>query len=308
MFSYLIRKSLAFLCSLFIIVSLTFFLMKLVPGDPFSEEQALRRDMQESLHQQYGLHKPLMEQYGDYLYKLLQGQLGHSFKYPGRSVTSIIRESFPISAWLGLQAFCMALFFGIAFGTLAALKPHFWQDRTILILTTAGLSVPSFILATLLQYSFAIYFPLLPLARWGTFAQTILPSLALSAAPMAFIARLTRAGLLEVLQSDYIKLARAKGLPFRYWLWQHGLRNALLPVLSYLGPLLANVLVGSFVIEKIFSIPGLGQWFVNSVANRDYSLIMGLTLFYSLILMSTVFFVDLLYGWWDPRIRLIGRR
>lgn len=305
MLTYLIRKSLVFLCSLFIIASLTFFLMKWIPGDPFSEEQTLRRDMQESLQQQYGLHRPWIMQYRDYLSSLLHAQLGYSFKYPGRSVTSIIQESFPISARLGLQAFCMALSFGIGLGTLAALKPHLWQDRFILILTTAGLSVPSFILATLLQYSLAISLPIFPLARWGTFAQTILPSLALSAAPMAFIARLTRTGLLDVLQSDYIKLARAKGLPFRYWLWRHALHNALLPVLSYLGPLLANVLVGSFVIEKIFSIPGLGQWFVNSVSNRDYSLIMGLTLFYSLILLGSIFLVDLLYGIWDPRIRLM---
>jgi oligopeptide transport system permease protein len=305
MLIYFIRKSLAFLCSLFVIASLTFFLMKLVPGDPFSEEQTLRRDMQESLQRQYGLDLPWLVQYRDYLHNLLHGRLGYSFKYPGRSVISIIQESFPISARLGIQSFCLTLSFGICLGTFAALKPHLWQDRSILILTTAGLSVPSFILATLLQYSLAIYFPIFPLARWGTFAQTILPSLALSAAPMAFIARLTRTGLLEVLQSDYIKLARAKGLPFRYWLLRHALRNALLPVLSYIGPLLANVLVGSFVIEKIFSIPGLGQWFVNSVSNRDYSLIMGLTLFYSFILLGSVFLVDLLYGIWDPRIRLL---
>lgn len=281
--------------------------MKLVPGDPFSEEQSLRRDMHESLSKQHGLHRPLLIQYYDYLTHLLKGQLGTSFKYPGRTVNHIIQESFPISAQLGFQAFCMALLFGICFGTLSALNSYLWQDRLILILTTIGISIPSFILAALLQYGLAIYFPLFPLARWGSFAQTILPSLALSAAPMAFIARLTRTGLIEVLQTDYIKLARAKGLPVNYWLWRHALRNALLPVVSYLGPLLANVLVGSFVIEKIFSIPGLGQWFVNSVANRDYSLIMGLTLFYSLILLGAVFLVDLLYGIWDPRIRIMTK-
>lgn len=289
------------------IATLTFFLMKSVPGDPFSEEQTLRHDMQESLNQQYRLHLPVWMQYWDYLSHLLKGELGESFKYPGRSVNSIIQESFPISAQLGLQAFFMALLFGIGLGTLSALYSQLWQDRLILIFTTTGISIPSFILAALLQYSLAIYFPLFPLARWGTFAQTILPSLALSAAPMAFIARLTRAGLLEILQTDYIKLAKAKGLPLKYWLWRHALRNALLPVLSYLGPLLANVLVGSFIIEKIFSIPGLGQWFVNSVANRDYSLIMGLTLFYSFILLSAVFLVDLLYGTWDPRIRIMAK-
>lgn len=305
--SYFVRKSLAFICSLFIIASLTFVLMNWIPGDPFGEEQALRSDMHESLRQQYGLHRPWWIQYRDYLTQLSHGELGYSFKYPGRSANSIIKEGFPISAQLGLQAFCMALIFGICFGTLAALKSHLWQDRLVLVLTTMGISIPSFILAALLQYSLAIYFPIFPLARWGTFAQTILPSLALSAAPMAFIARLTKAGLLEVLQTDYIKLARAKGLPLHYWLWQHALRNALLPVLSYLGPLLANVLVGSFIIEKIFSIPGLGQWFVNSVANRDYPLIMGLTLFYSLILLGSVFFIDLLYGIWDPRIRLVKK-
>lgn len=305
MLNYLIRKGTAFFCSLFIIASLTFFLMKLIPGDPFSEEQTLRQDMVALLHQQHGLQRPLIVQYRDYLLNLIQGHLGYSFKYPGRSVSSFIQEGFPVSAQLGLQAIFTALLTGISLGILSAIRPHQWQDRFIIILTTLGLTIPSFILASLLQYSLAIYFPIFPLARWGTFAQSILPSLALAAAPMAFIARLTRAGLLEVMQTDYIKLARAKGLPFRYWLWHHALRNALLPVLSYLGPLLANVLVGSFIIEKIFSIPGLGQWFVNSVANRDYSLIMGLTLFYSFILLTAVFLIDLLYGFWDPRIRLV---
>lgn len=301
---YFLKKIAIFFCSLFTIASLTFFLMKFIPGDPFSEEQSLRSDMQESLHSQYGLNRPLFKQYVDYLTHLLKGELGTSFKYPGRSVNHIIQESFPISAWLGLQAFCLALTFGICIGTVSALYSHLWPDRLLLFITSIGISIPSFILAALLQYSLAIYFPLLPLARWGTFEQTILPSIALAATPMAFIARLTREGLQEVLQTDYIQLARAKGLPLRSWLGRHALRNALLPVLTYLGPLFTNILVGSFVIEKIFSIPGLGQWFVNSVANRDYSLIMGLTLFYSLILLSAVFLVDILYGLWDPRIRI----
>lgn len=307
MIRYFARKCIAFLSSLFLIATLTFFLMKIIPGDPFSEEQALREDMHESLREQYGMNRHWTVQYGDYLADLAHGKLGYSFKYPGRSINSIIGEGFPVSAWLGLQAFLMALIFGTALGTVCALRSHGWEERFILVMTTCGIAIPSFILAALLQYSLAIYFPIFPLARWGTFAQTLLPSLALSAAPMAFITRLTRSGITEVLQTDYIKLARAKGLPLTLWLWRHALRNALLPVLSYLGPLLANVLVGSFVIEKIFSIPGLGQWFVNSVANRDYSLIMGLTLFYSLILLGAVFLVDLLYGFWDPRIRLIAK-
>jgi oligopeptide transport system permease protein len=304
MASYFVRKCFAFLGSLFIIVTLTFFLMNGIPGDPFSEEQTLRNDMHEALRQQYGLHRPLLFQYCHYLAELCQGRLGYSFKYPGRSVNSFIEEGFPVSAQLGLQAFCMALLLGVSLGTLSALKTHLWQDNCILILTTVGIAIPSFLIAALLQYSLAFYFPIFPLARWGTFSQTILPSLALSAAPMAFVTRLTRNGLLEVLQKDYMMLAKVKGLSPFILLFRHALRNALLPVLSYLGPLLANILVGSFVIEKIFSIPGLGQWFVNSVAYRDYTLIMGLTLFYSLILLGAVFLVDLLYGFWDPRIRL----
>lgn len=307
MVHYLVRKAFALLVSLFMIATLTFFLMKIVPGDPFSDEQSLRGDMHEALRKQYGMDLSWTAQYGNYLNELLHGKLGYSLKYPGRSVNQIIQESFPVSAWLGLQAFLMALLGGVTLGTFCALRSNRWEERTILILTTCGIAIPSFILAALLQYLFAIYFHLLPLARWGSFSQTILPTLALSAAPMAFITRLTRSELKEVFKTDYIKLVRAKGLPLSLWIWRHALRNALLPVLTYLGPLLANVLVGSFVIEKIFSIPGLGQWFVNSISNRDYSLIMGLTLFYSLILLSAVFLVDLLYGYWDPRIRLIRK-
>lgn len=301
---YFIRKCITFSLSLFIIASLTFFLMKMLPGDPFCEEQSLRSDMHEALIHHHGLDNSWFVQYIDYLFDLFHGHLGVSFTYPDRTVDSIIKEGFPVSAQLGLQAFCIALTGGIFFGTLATLKAHFWQDRCVLIATTVGISIPSFILAALLQYSLAIYFPLFPIARWTSAAHTILPSLALAIAPLAFITRLTRTGLLEVLRSDYIKLARAKGLPLRHWIWLHALPNALVPVISYLGPLLANVLVGSFVIEKIFSVPGLGQWFINSISNRDYALIMGLTLFYSFILLCAIFVVDLLYGFLDPRIRV----
>lgn len=307
MFSYFIRKTLACLFSLFVIASLTFFLMKIVPGDPFTEEQSLRDDVHEALRQQHGLHLPWYTQYYHYFSQALKGDLGTSFKYPGRAVSSIIQEGFANSAVLGLLAFSFSLIFGIVFGVFSAFHSNQWQDRYILFLTTTGIAIPSFLLAVLLQYVFAIYFPVFPLARWGSLAHTILPSLALAAAPMAFITRLTRSGLIDILQSDYFKLARVKGLPTMLLIFRHALRNALLPVLSYLGPLLANVLVGSFVIEKIFSIPGLGQWLINSVANRDYPLIMGLTLFYSTILLTSVLIVDLLYGVVDPRIRLIKR-
>ncbi len=303
-FAYITKKFAYLLCSLWIIASLTFILMKAIPGDPFSEEQTLRADMHHALLESHGLNAPWYQQYGSYLFSLLQGDLGYSLKYSGHSINQIIQDSFPVSALLGLEALCIALPMGILLGSLAALKKGAWQDHLILFWTTMGLSVPSFILAALLQYVLAIKLGLFPLARWGSFAQSMLPSLALASLPAAFIARLMRASLSEVLQTDYIKAARAKGLPAYKIVTSHALPNAMLPVLSYLGQLMANVLVGSFVIEKIFSIPGLGGWFVNSVMNRDYPLIMGLTLFYSSLLMLSIFLIDLAYAWIDPRIRL----
>ena len=307
MLVYILKKFAYFICSLWMIASFTFLLMKTVPGDPFGEEQALRSDMHETLRQHHGLNDPWHVQYLSYLDSLIHGDLGVSLKYQGQSVNRIIQEGFPLSALLGLEAFFWALSGGLLLGTLAALKIGKWQDNFILFFTTIGVSIPSFILATLLQYIFALKLGLLPLARWGTFAHTILPSLSLAALPLAFITRLTRASMLEVLQTDYLKVAKAKGLPFFTLIRCHALRNTFLPILSYLGQLIANILVGSFIIEKIFSIPGIGQWFVSSVINRDYSLIMGLTLFYSLILMISIFLVDITYALLDPRIRIVNR-
>lgn len=301
---YLIEKLLSMFISLFLIVTLTFFLMKIIPGDPFGEEQGLPKEIHEALKHHYGLDQPWFVQYQQYLATLLRGQLGPSFKYQDRTVNSIIKEGFPISALLGVEALIIALALGIFLGTLAAMKENQWLDHLILLFTTIGISIPSFILATFLQYLFAIKFHLFPLARWGTFSQTLLPSFALAILPMTFIARLIRSHLIEILQSDYIKTARAKGLSETKILFYHGFRNSLLPIVTYLGPLVANILVGSFIIEKIFSIPGLGQWFVNSVSNRDYSVMMGLTIFYSFILLLAIFLVDILYGFLDPRIRI----
>jgi oligopeptide transport system permease protein len=301
---YLLKK-LAYLClSLFLIMTLTFVLMKAIPGDPFGEEQGLPKEVHEALRQHYGLDLPWHQQYGRYLVSLLQGDLGPSFKYKNRTVNAIIKEGFPVSAMLGMQAFLVALTSGLLLGAYSALNAHRWQDHLLLLFTTIGISVPSFILATLLQYLLAFKFGWLPLARWGSWSQTLLPTLALAALPTAFITRLVRANLLQILQEDFIKTAKAKGLSPIVIIWRHALRNALLPVCAYLGQLLSNILFGSFIVEKIFSIPGLGQWFVNSVSARDYPVIMGLTLFYSTILMSCIFLVDYLYGILDPRIRM----
>lgn len=302
--NYLVHKLFSMLLSLFIVVTLTFFLMKLIPGDPFSDEQALPKEVHEALMSHYGLDQPIYIQYFKYLNSILHGDFGPSLKYKDRTVNDIIASGFLISVQLGIQALFIAVTLGTLLGVFSALKENQWQDTAIIIMTTLFISVPSFILATLLQYVFAIHWMLLPLARWGTFSHTILPSLALAALPMAFIMRLMRSSLLEVLQSDYMRTAKAKGLSKWTMVTRHGIRNAFLPILGYLGQLTANILMGSFVIEKIFSIPGLGQWFVNSVSSRDYAVMMGLTIFYSMILLLAIFLMDVLYGLLDPRIQL----
>lgn len=301
---YLAKKLCALILSLFCVATLTFFIMHAIPGDPFTDEQALPRDVHEALQHHYQLDQPLSIQYARYLQSLFHGQLGPSLKYPGRTVNTIIQDSFPISALLGIEALSLALSLGLVLGVAAALKHNTWTDYAILLTTALGLSLPSFILAAFLQYTLGMKLHLLPIARWGSWEQSILPALALAAAPTSFITRLVRASMLETFEQDFIKMAQAKGLSRWKINLKHALRHACLPVLTYLGPLTANVLVGSFVIEKIFSIPGLGQWFVNSVSNRDYSVIMGLTLFYSTLLMAAGWIVDLLYRLLDPRIKV----
>lgn len=303
---YLYKRFLSNLLALWVIVTVTFFLMKAIPGDPFTQEKALPKEILESLYKHYKLDTPLYEQYGQYLKSIVQWDLGPSFKYKSRTVNEIIKSGFPISAILGLEAIFIALCLGITLGTIAALKQNKWQDYSSMVIAVIGISVPSFIMAAFLQYFLSIKLDLFPVARWGTFQQTVLPAISLAALPTAFIARLTRTNMLEVLSMDYIKTARSKGLSSRTVIIRHALRNSLLPVVSYLGIITANILTGSFIIEKIFGIPGLGQWFINSITNRDYTVIMGITVFYSLILLSAIFFVDIAYGWIDPRIK-VGR-
>jgi oligopeptide transport system permease protein len=282
--------------------------MHAIPGDPFTQEKAIPEEILKAMQKHYGLDKSLIAQYFEYMRGILQLDLGPSFKYQGRTVNAIIREGFPVSLCLGLEALFLSLFFGTLLGSISASKQGKWQDRSTMFLAILGLSVPSFLLATFLQYLFAIKLDLFPVARWGTFRQSILPALSLSALPTAFIARLLRASMIEVLHQDYIQTAKSKGLSTFSILYKHVLRNALMPVLSYLGPLTASILTGSFAVEKIFGIPGLGQWFVLSITNRDYTVIMGTTLFYSVLLMISVFLVDLVYSWIDPRIQTPMKR
>ena len=307
MIRYLCKKGLILLSSLFFVITGTFFLMKAIPGDPFMDER-ITEEVLKILNAHYGLDQPLWVQYGKYLKGFIHLDLGKSIVYHGRSVNDLIAHGFPVSARLGLQAICLAIPTGILLGTWAALKRARWQDNLAMIISTLGISVPNFVMATFLQYFIALQWHLLPIARWGTFAHTILPTLALAALPTAFIARLTRSNMVDVLQQDFIRTAMAKGLPpFRIAL-VHGLRNALLPVVSYLGPVTAQIITGSFVVEKIFAIPGLGDWLIHSIHNRDYPVIMGITIFYSTLLLISIFLADIAFSLLDPRIRAIHQR
>jgi oligopeptide transport system permease protein len=301
---HLLKKLVILSTSLLGVILLTFFLIHAIPGDPFTDEDAVPEEILKALHHHYGLDQPLMVQLGKYLGHLCQGDLGPSFKYQGRTANAIIGESFPISLTLGLEALFLAIGIGITLGSIASLRRGSWQDQLTICIAVLGISVPSFILAAFLQYIFAMQLDWLPVARWGTFAQTILPALSLGALPIAIIARLTRSSMVEVLQQDYILTARAKGLSLFQIVIKHALPNAILPVVTYLGPLAANIFTGSFVVEKIFGIPGLGQWFVISVLNRDYTIITSLAVFYSAILMISVFIVDIIYAVLDPKIKV----
>ncbi|MBA4536450.1 ABC transporter permease [Bacillus aquiflavi] len=303
---YIGKRLLYLIISLWLIITATFFLMRIAPGNPFTSEKKLPPEIEANLNAHYGLDQPWYMQYVDYLVRIAKWDFGPSFKYKSQTVNDLINEGFPISLILGVEAILLAVSLGMILGVIAALKHNKWQDYSAMIVAVMGISVPSFIMATILQYFLAIKAGVFPVARWESFAHTILPALALASTPMAFIARLTRSSMLEVLSNDYIKTAKAKGLNQWAITIKHTIRNALLPVVSYLGPLSAGVITGSFVIEKIFGIPGLGSHFVLSIGNRDYTVIMGITVFYSIILLVSILLVDIAYGFIDPRIKLAG--
>ncbi|MCC3355616.1 ABC transporter permease [Bacillus sp. REN16] len=308
MAKYIIKRLIYMIVSLILIVTATFFLMQAAPGGPFTKEKEVPPEIEAALNAHYGLDQPLYKQYFNYLYDVARWDFGPSFKYKAMTVNEIINNGFPISFFLGIESILIAIAIGVVLGVIAALYHNKWQDYSAMIVAVFGISVPSFILATVLQYIFAIKLDLFPVARWESFMHTILPAVALAASPMAFIARLTRSSMLEVLSNDYIKTARAKGLAQGTITIKHTIRNAMLPVVSYMGPLTAGILTGSFVIEKIFGIPGLGDEFVTSITNRDYTVIMGVTVFYSILLLISVLLVDILYGFIDPRIKLSGAK
>ncbi|TMN22080.1 ABC transporter permease [Lentibacillus cibarius] len=304
MAKYLLKRLGFIVISLFFIVTITFLLMQAAPGGPFTAERQLPPEIEEQLNEQYGLNDPLYVQYFDYLTDIATWDFGPSFKYPAQSVNDIINRSFPYSLVLGLESIFIALSIGVLLGVFAALKHNKFGDYSAMVIAVLGISVPNFIMAALLQYVFAIQLGALPVARFESFAHTILPAIALATTPLAFIARLMRSSMLEVLSSDYIKTAKSKGLSDRVVTYKHALRNAIMPVVSYMGPLVVAILTGSFVIEKIFAIPGLGNEFVQSITNRDYTVIMGTTVFFSVLLLISILVVDLIYGLIDPRIKV----
>ncbi|CDF59461.1 ABC transporter permease [Thermobrachium celere] len=304
MINYIIKRLVASIITLFVVITATFFLMHALPGGPFDSEKPLPPQIKANLEAKYGLDKPIHQQYVMYLKNLSRGELGPTLKYEGKTVNEIIKYSFPASAKLGVVSIIFSLILGIYLGVVAALNQGKWQDSFVMVLATLGVTVPSFVLAILLMYVFAVKLKVLPPTGFSGPKYMIMPALALSGYSLSFIARLTRSSLLDVIRQDYIRTAKAKGLSKNVVIYKHALRNALIPVVTYLGPLVAGILTGSFVIEKIFAIPGLGREFVTSITNRDYMMIMGITVFYSTLLVICNLIVDLLYAVIDPRIKL----
>lgn len=304
---YIIRRLLQMVITLWVIATLTFLMMKAIPGDPFSSEKKLPEQVLKNLMSYYHLDEPIPVQYLIYMKSLIQLNLGPSIKYETRTVNEMISESFPVSAQLGAQALIAAIVTGLLLGAVAALRHNRLIDYGAMFFAVLGISVPSFVLAPLMQKYLAVEWELFPVATWEGWEYSILPSIALAAFPLATVTRLMRSSMVEVLTQDYIRTARSKGLPPYLVVLRHTIRNSILPIVTLIGPLTVGILTGSFVIEKIFSIPGLGKYFVESISNRDYPLIMGVTLFYSSLLISVNFLVDLAYGIIDPRIQLFKK-
>lgn len=299
---YVFRRLGGAIIILWVIITVTFALMHAIPGGPFTTEKKLPPQVKASIEAKYHLDDPVWKQYGDYLGGVITGDLGPSYKYEGRSVNDITSDAFPISAQLGLLSLMVAVVGGIAAGAISAMRPNGIVDYAVTVLSTIGISVPTFIIGAVLVYVVGFELGWFPVALWRGPSYMVLPVLTLAAQPMAFIARLTRSGLLDVYQQEYIRTARAKGLSSWTILTRHALGNAILPVITYLGPLAASLLTGSFIVETIFAIPGLGQYFVTSIYNRDYTVILGITIFYSALVVFLNILVDMIYPLIDPRV------
>ncbi|WP_056976654.1 oligopeptide ABC transporter permease [Ligilactobacillus agilis] len=303
---YLLKRVFYMLLTLFLVATITFFLMKLMPGTPYSNQEKMTAAQIQIMNEQYGLNKPVWQQYLIYIADMLHGDLGTSFQYSNQPVTYLIFSRIGPSAQLGLQAMIFGLVFGIIIGSIAAINHNTWIDTTATVVSIIGKSVPNFVLAVLLQYYIALKLGWFPIADWGGFSYTILPMIALGVGPLAETARFIRTGMVDVLNSDYIELARAKGLSKFGIVFHHALRNSLIPLVTLIGPYTVALMTGSMVIENIFSIPGIGEQFVKSILTNDYPTIMGVTMLYSFGLVVIILITDIVYGIIDPRIRLTG--
>lgn len=303
---YILKRIFSSIITLWVVVTITFTLSRVIPGGPFDAEKDTPPEVRKNLEERYKLNEPIYIQYTDYLKNLVRLDLGPSFKQRGVSVNEIIDRGFPVSAKLGAVAVSLALLFGLILGIIAALKQGQWADRATMFISTLGVTIPGFVLATLFIYFFAQKLRWFPVYGLETPRHYVLPAIALAGYSMAFISRLVRSSLLDVVRQDYIRTAKSKGLSDASVIIKHALKNAMLPVVTYLGPLVAGILTGSFVIERIFTIPGLGRAFVDSIGNRDYTAILGVTVFYSLFLIICNLIVDLVYAFIDPRIKLEG--
>ena len=303
MAKYILKRIGISVITLWVLITVVFFLVRLIPGDPFNDPK-ISEVARANLNAYYGFDKPLLEQYFTYLGNLLHGDLGYSTSFPAKTVNTLLAESFPYSADLGIRALCLAVSFGLVCGIMSALNRGTKIDLFFVIVAVIGTSVPDFIMGALLQYFFGIKWGLLPIAQYKNITYTILPSIGLGFYTMASVSRIMRASMLEVVNQDYIKTARSKGVSKFRVTWKHQIRNAIMPVVTMLGPTVAAVLTGTFVIESLFVIPGMGKYYVDGVQSLDYAMILGMTIFYGAFLIIANMVVDILYGLIDPRVRI----
>lgn len=306
MFRFIGRRLLVAIPTLFLVVTVAFFMMRAAPGSPFDMDRKLSPEIERNVMAKYGMDKPLHEQYFNYLRDVTRGDFGPSLKYKDKSVLQILQENYKVSLTLGLSAIILASVVGVTLGVLAALRQNRMIDYGVMAVAIVGVCIPTFVTAPLLVLIFGSKLQLLPSGGWngGAFANLILPVAVLALPQIAIISRLTRAGMIEVLRSNYIRTARAKGLPEHRIVAKHALRAAILPLVSYLGPACAGLLTGSLVVEKIFNLPGLGKFFVISALQRDYTVVMGMVIFYAALILVLNLIADLLYAALDPRVRL----
>lgn len=306
MVKYLAQRIVYLLITLFVITSFTFFLMKFLPGTPFQNEEKLSVEQREILNAKYGLDQPVPVQYLNYMKNVATGDLGNSFQFDNQPVTELLMNRMGPSLELGFQALVIGTIVGIALGVLAAMFQNTWIDYGSTFLAVLGKSIPSFVFAALLQYYIGVKLGWLPVASWDGFASSILPTIALAIFPLATAARFMRTELIEVLGSDYITLAKAKGNSRMEVAIKHAIRNALIPLITVMGPMAVSLMTGSMVVEQIFAVPGIGEQFVKSITTNDFPIIMGTTIFFAFLLTVIILIVDILYGIIDPRIRLAG--